>query len=71
MNVSTDLGSVKYEVVVVTADCRSAGTDANVCITLYGTHGDTGKRALTQRFKDLFERKSEDKFVLEAIDLGE
>ena len=56
---------------MITADVRGAGTDANVFVTIFGTHGDTGKRALTQKFRDLFERNQTDKFVLEAIDLGE
>ena len=67
----TDLGTVKYEIIVVTADVRSAGTDANVFITVYGTNGDTGKRPLTQKFRNLFERGQTDKFQIEAIDLGQ
>ena len=56
---------------MVTGDVRGAGTDANVFIILYGTHGDTGKRPLQQKGRDLFERNRTDKFVVEAIDLGE
>ena len=48
-----------------------AGTDANVSITIYGENGDSGKRPLKQRFRDLFERKQTDKFALEILDLGE
>ena len=66
----TDLGTVTYEVIVVTGDVKSGGTDANVSITIYGANGDTGKRPLTQRFRDLFERNQTDKFSLEALDLG-
>ena len=66
----TDLGTVKYEVIVVTGDERGAGTDANVSITIYGSNGDTGKRELKQKFRDLFERGRTDKFQLEAVDLG-
>ena len=54
----------------MTSDIRGAGTDANVWITLFGGHGDTGKRELTQKFRDLFERNQKDKFTIEAIDLG-
>ena len=70
MIVATALGTVKYEVTVITGDVKKAGTDANVHITIFGAHGDTGKRPLTQRFRDLFERNQKDVFVLEAIDLG-
>ncbi len=65
-----DLGVVKYEVVVVTGDVKHAGTDANVFIVIYGSNGDTGKRPLTQKFRNLFERNQTDKFMLEAVDLG-
>ena len=64
------LGTVKYEVTVFTGDVFGAGTNANVSLTIIGTHGDSGKRALTQKFRDLFERKQKDVFVLEAVDLG-
>uniref|UniRef100_H2XQK4 PLAT domain-containing protein n=2 Tax=Ciona intestinalis TaxID=7719 RepID=H2XQK4_CIOIN len=62
---------IKYEVTVVTADEKGAGTDANVKLTIYGENGDSGSRALKQRFRDLFERKQTDKFTLEILDLGE
>ena len=61
---------MKYEVVVVTGDVRGAGTDANVSLTVYGDHGDTGKRELKQSFRDLFERNQTDRFQIEALDLG-
>ncbi|KAL4225451.1 Lipoxygenase y domain-containing protein 1 [Mactra antiquata] len=64
------LASIKYEVTVYTGDKFGAGTNANVHIIIYGEHGDTGKRALTQSMRDLFERKQVDKFTLEAVDLG-
>ena len=64
------LAPIKYEVIVHTGDKFGAGTNANVHITLYGEHGDTGKRALTQSMRDLFERKQVDKFTIEAVDLG-
>ncbi len=68
--VVTDLGTVKYEIVVVTGDVKHAGTDANVFITIYGSNGDTGKRPLQQKFRDLFERNQTDKFQIEVVDLG-
>ena len=61
---------VKYEVSIHTGDVDGAGTDANVCITIYGVNGNTGKRPLKQRGRDLFERGRVDKFRLEAVDLG-
>ncbi|XP_077979346.1 lipoxygenase homology domain-containing protein 1-like [Glandiceps talaboti] len=65
------LAAVKYEVIVITGDEKGAGTNANVSITIYGTNGDSGKRPLTQRFRDLFERNQTDKFQIEVLDLGE
>ncbi|CAL1540467.1 unnamed protein product [Lymnaea stagnalis] len=65
------LAPVKYEVIVVTGDVKGAGTNANVFITIFGTNGNTGKRPLTQSFKDLFEKNQTDKFQIEALDLGE
>lgn len=67
---STGLAPVKYEVIVITGDVKGAGTNANVSITLYGQTGDSGKRELTQKFRDLFERKQTDKFEIEVLDLG-
>ena len=64
------LTSVKYDIVVVTGDVSGAGTNANVFLNIYGTNGDTGKRPLTQKFRDLFERNQTDKFQIEAVDLG-
>lgn len=61
---------VKYEIIVYTGDKFGAGTNANVSIILYGENGDTGKRALKQSMRDLFERKQVDKFTIEAVDLG-
>ncbi|XP_078580092.1 lipoxygenase homology domain-containing protein 1-like isoform X2 [Branchiostoma floridae x Branchiostoma japonicum] len=66
-----NLAPVQYEVVTVTSDEKGAGTDANVTIILYGVNGDTGKRQLKQKFRDLFERGQTDRFQFEALDLGE
>lgn len=66
-----NMTNVKYQVTVVTGDIKGCGTNANVFITIYGEYGDTGQRALTQRFRDLFERNQVDKFEIEALDLGE
>jgi hypothetical protein len=71
MAVARTLAPVRYEVVVVTANEKGAGTDANVHITIYGSHGDSGRQPLKQRFRDLFEKGQTDKFTLEVLDLGE
>lgn len=62
---------VKYEIIVITGDVKGGGTDANVFITIYGVNGDSGKRALKQKFRNLFERGHTDRFMLEMLDLGE
>ncbi|XP_062236812.1 lipoxygenase homology domain-containing protein 1 [Platichthys flesus] len=62
---------VKYEIIVITGDVKGAGTDANVFITVYGVNGDSGKRPLRQKNRNLFERGRTDRFVLEMLDLGE
>nr|XP_019954598.1 PREDICTED: lipoxygenase homology domain-containing protein 1-like [Paralichthys olivaceus] len=66
-----NLVPVKYEIIVITGDVKGAGTDANVFITVYGVNGDSGKRHLRQKFRNLFERGRTDRFVLEMLDLGE
>ena len=66
----SELKPVHYEVkVVYTGDISGAGTDANVSINLFGEYGDTGKRPLSKKFKDLFERNQVDEFKIEAVDL--
>ncbi|XP_025021880.1 lipoxygenase homology domain-containing protein 1 [Python bivittatus] len=62
---------VKYEVIVVTGSAKGSGTDANVLITIFGANGDSGKRPLKQKFRNLFERGSTDRFYLEVLELGE
>uniref|UniRef100_A0A3Q2ZDP0 Lipoxygenase homology PLAT domains 1b n=1 Tax=Kryptolebias marmoratus TaxID=37003 RepID=A0A3Q2ZDP0_KRYMA len=62
---------VKYEIIIITGDVKGAGTDANVFITIYGVNGDSGRRQLRQKFRNLFERGKTDRFVLEMLDLGE
>ncbi|KAJ6650687.1 hypothetical protein lerEdw1_004923, partial [Lerista edwardsae] len=62
---------VKYEVIVVTGFEKGAGTDANVFITVFGAYGDSGKRALKQRYRNLFERGKDNRFYLEILELGE
>ncbi|KAM4578886.1 lipoxygenase homology domain-containing protein 1 [Fundulus diaphanus] len=62
---------VKYEIIVITGDVKGAGTDANVFITIYGVNGDSGRRHLRQKFRNLFERGQTDRFLVEMLDLGE
>ncbi|GLD72495.1 lipoxygenase homology domain-containing protein 1 [Lates japonicus] len=62
---------VKYEIIVITGDEKGAGTDANVFITVYGSNGDSGRRQLRQRLRNLFEREQTDRFVLEMLDMGD
>lgn len=62
---------VKYEIIIITGDEKGAGTDANVFITIYGSNGDSGKRQLRQKFRNLFEREQTDRFLLEMLDMGE
>nr|XP_020476822.1 lipoxygenase homology domain-containing protein 1-like isoform X2 [Monopterus albus] len=62
---------IKYEIIVVTGDEKGAGTDANVFIVIYGSSGDSGRRKLRQKFRNLFERGQTDRFLLEMLDMGE
>ncbi|KAF6729132.1 Lipoxygenase homology domain-containing protein 1 [Oryzias melastigma] len=62
---------VKYEIIVITGDEKGAGTDANVFITIYGSNGDSGRRQLRQKFRNLFEREQTDRFVVEMLDMGD
>lgn len=62
---------VKYEIIVITGDEKGAGTDANVFLTVYGSNGDSGRRQLRQKFRNLFERGRTDRFMLEMLDMGE
>lgn len=59
---------VKYEIILITGDEKGAGTDANVFITIYGSNGDSGRRSLRQKFRNLFERGQTDRFLLELLD---
>ncbi|XP_071750893.2 lipoxygenase homology domain-containing protein 1 [Centroberyx gerrardi] len=59
----------KYVVTVFTADIKGSGTDADVFINIFGEFGDTGERCLDSD-KDNFEKGTEDKFTIEAPNLG-
>ncbi|KAM6148889.1 lipoxygenase homology domain-containing protein 1 isoform 2-T2 [Erethizon dorsatum] len=60
----------KYEIKVYTGDVIGAGTDADVFINIFGEYGDTGERRLENE-KDNFEKGAEDKFMVDAPDLGQ
>lgn len=62
---------IKYEIIITTGDVKGAGTDANVFLTVFGVNGDSGKRHLWQKFRNLFEQGRTDRFVMEMLDLGE
>ncbi|XP_010779871.1 lipoxygenase homology domain-containing protein 1-like [Notothenia coriiceps] len=59
----------KYIVSVFTADVKGSGTDADVFINIFGEFGDTGERRLDND-KNNFEKATEDKFTIEAPNLG-
>lgn len=61
-----------YQVDVYTGDVVSAGTNANVFLTLFGDKGDSGERELrhSETHRDKFERKHMDRFRIECGDLG-
>ncbi|TRY95059.1 hypothetical protein DNTS_004690 [Danionella cerebrum] len=60
----------KYIASVFTMDAKGSGTDADVYLTIFGEFGDTGERKLASEGKDNFERGNEDKFTIEAPNLG-
>lgn len=54
----SDQDELEYEVHVFTGDKSNAGTDANVFLTIYGEHFDSGERELVQsNNRNKFERK--------------
>uniref|UniRef100_A0A803V3A7 Lipoxygenase homology PLAT domains 1 n=1 Tax=Ficedula albicollis TaxID=59894 RepID=A0A803V3A7_FICAL len=59
----------KYVVRVFTGEVSGSGTDADVFINIFGEKGDTGVRKLDND-KDNFEKGAEDKFTLDAPNLG-
>lgn len=58
-----------YIVHIFTGSKMTAGTDANVLITMYGEKGDSSERKL-DNIENNFERNNEDEFKLKAKDLG-
>merc|ERR1712137_1227851 len=66
-NENSYLKTKKYGITIFTGDRDGAGTNSNVSITLCGENGNTGPHVLDG---DPFERSSEAKFEIEAVDLG-
>ena len=55
-----------------TSDIRSAGTDANVFMIMFGDKGDSGELALknSETHRDKFERGQTDVFTFKMLSLG-
>jgi hypothetical protein len=68
-NIPAGLASVTYRITLYTGDVGSAGTDANVYITLYGSQGTSAERALDKSGNDR-ERGDVDVYSIEMTDLG-
>lgn len=58
-----------YAIETVTGDVSGAGTDANVYVTIYGTHGTLGEMPLKTP-GDPFERGKIDHFVASGVHIG-
>ena len=61
MNPCVYPAEIPYEITVWTGELRSAGTDANVFIQMYGENGKTEEYALRNK-TDNFETSQVDKF---------
>ncbi|KAM4708199.1 lipoxygenase homology domain-containing protein 1 [Discoglossus pictus] len=59
----------KYIARVFTGTGNGSGTDADVFLNIFGENGDTGERRLDND-KDNFEKGAEDKFTIDAPNLG-
>ncbi|XP_078530890.1 lipoxygenase homology domain-containing protein 1 isoform X2 [Lissotriton helveticus] len=59
----------KYVARVFTGANNGSGTDADVFLNIFGENGDTGERRLDND-KDNFEKGAEDKFTIDAPNLG-
>ncbi|CAD5121003.1 DgyrCDS9547 [Dimorphilus gyrociliatus] len=69
--IAAPLENVKYDIHVFTGDEPQASTDSNVFITIFGKFGDSGKRKLTKKFTNLFEKGNKDTFTIDCVDLGD
>ncbi|XP_078590357.1 lipoxygenase homology domain-containing protein 1-like isoform X3 [Branchiostoma floridae x Branchiostoma japonicum] len=61
-----------YEVSVYTGDVPAGGTEARVYFTIFGDHGDTGRRILMNSINntDKFQQGQVDVFHVTALDVG-
>jgi len=60
-----------YTLYIRTGDDALAGTDSNVFIQLFGTHGQTDEIFLPPQDIFSFEAGGTDKYILEVPDIGE
>ena len=69
---SFKFSATTYHVHVKTGDVRSAGTDANVFLKIFGSKGDTDSLKLrsSESSSNKFERGRTDVFKLETMDIG-
>ncbi|NTX07762.1 lipoxygenase family protein [Myxococcus sp. CA040A] len=63
--------TVEYKLKIRTSAKLGAGTNADIFVTLVGTHGESGPHALNKRFHDDFEAGAEEVYSVQATDLGE
>ncbi|CAF3582320.1 unnamed protein product [Rotaria sordida] len=66
--------AVEYEITVRTADKRSAGTDANVFLSLFGDKDKLERRQLKESLdqaRNLFEQGATNRFQIYAADVGQ
>ncbi|XP_028395068.1 uncharacterized protein LOC114519182 [Dendronephthya gigantea] len=65
--------TLTYEVYIVTGDCRGAGTEADIKLTLFGEHGSSGERPLLKSMNHprRFCRGQVDIFPIDSLYLGE
>lgn len=54
----------------MTGDCQSAGTDANVFLTIFGKTGVTPKIHLKNNHRKCFRRGTSDVFMVKAKSVG-
>ncbi|CAF0968400.1 unnamed protein product [Rotaria sp. Silwood1] len=61
---------IPYEITIFTGDKVGTGTNTKIFIQIFGSHGKTDEILLKNEF-DSFERKSVDKFKIEAPNIGQ
>ncbi|CAB4039284.1 lipoxygenase homology domain-containing 1-like, partial [Paramuricea clavata] len=65
--------TLTYQIYVLTGDCRGAGTEADIKLTLFGEYGTSGERPLLKSMNHphKFRRGQVDIFPLDSLYLGE